>query len=70
MARLRQVIKMEEGRLPGECEFFAHGNVQHAYGRWKGIHDVRHYLYLISEDVESKNSVPVAYGDSMKCDIQ
>lgn len=68
-AKMCKIILMEEVGLPGECVIFEHGNVQDAGGGCKVKLSIRHNLYLIFEDVDSKGTVTFAYGDSMQRDI-
>lgn len=61
---------MEDVRRPRECVFFGHGNVQHAGGGWEINHWLWYHLYLIPKDVDLKDAVTSAYGDSMQRNVQ
>lgn len=54
-ARLCEVIKMADVRLPTECILFGLRNVYNASGRWEGNHALRYHLYLVPEDMDLTN---------------
>lgn len=69
-AKLCNVIKMEDAKLPRESTFSKHGNVWHTGGGWDGNHGLCYHLYLFLKDVSLKDAVAIAYGDSIECDVQ
>lgn len=68
MARLCEIIKMEEMKLPRECVLLRNGNIQHAGGRKEEIHGLRYHLDLFSE-YENMNDA-FANGDLMQHTVQ
>lgn len=65
-----KAIKIKEVMSPRECVLFEHGNRQHTGRKGEGNHGVWYHLRLIREDVDLKNAVTVAYGDSKQRNVQ
>lgn len=61
---------MENGQLVKVRVLLGHGNVQYASGGLKGIHKLRYYLYMISEDMDLKDTMTSAYSDLMQRDLR
>lgn len=69
-AKICDVIKVKEDKLPRECVFIACQNVQQAVSGWKGNHGLQYHLYLIPKDVDLIDVVPFTYGYLMQNEVQ
>lgn len=54
-AKLCEMMELEEVELLENYVFSRHGRVRHVRGGWKENQWTRYHLYLIAEDVHSKN---------------
>lgn len=68
-AKLRNVIKRAEGKLPRKSVFFVHGNVQHAGTETKRNYGLKHHLHLILEDVYLMGAAALGFGISMQRNV-
>lgn len=65
-AKLCNIIKIEELRLPREYRFFELGNVQDVGSEEvKGYHGLQFLLYLISDNADLKDATGFVPDDSI-----